>query len=174
MNNINLVGYRGCGKTAVGRKLAEVLQRPFIDSDAVIIERAGLSIAEFVVERGWERFRRLETEVLIDCCQKNEVVLATGGGAVLARENRSFLQKSGITLWLQASPETILVRLDNDPQSSALRPSLSSLDRADEILAGLKEREVLYRELADFMIPVDRYGIDEIVSQIVKILEKED
>ncbi|MCK5540910.1 MAG: shikimate kinase, partial [Deltaproteobacteria bacterium] len=152
MNNINLVGYRGCGKTAVGRKLAEVLRRSFIDSDAVIIERAGLSIAEFVVEHGWERFRRLETEVLIDCCQKNGVVLATGGGVVLARENRSLLQKSGITLWLQASPETILGRLDNDPQSLALRPPLSSLDRVDEILAGLKEREPLYRELADFII----------------------
>ena len=168
MNNINLIGYRGCGKTAVGRKLAEVLQRPFVDSDAIIVERVAVSIAEFVAKSGWERFRRLEAEVIRDCCQQDEIVLATGGGAVLARENRRLLQKSGVTFWLQASPDTILERLDNDPQSSSLRPPLSSLSRVDEILTGLKEREPLYRDLADFMIPVDQCGVDEIVLQIVK------
>ena len=172
MYNINLIGYRGCGKSAVGRKLAEILQRPFVDSDAVFVERAGLSIADFVAKSGWESFRRLETDILIDCCQQNEIVLATGGGVVLAPENRSLLQKNGITLWLQASPETILTRLKNDPQSSFLRPPLSSLDLADEIKIGLKEREPLYRELANFIISVDPYGVYEIVSQIVKILGK--
>ena len=174
MNNINLIGYRGCGKSAVGRKLAEALRSPFVDSDAVFVEWSGFSIAEFVAKSGWESFRRLETDILIDCCQQNEIVLATGGGVVLAPENRSLLQKNGITLWLQASPETILTRLKNDPQSSSLRPPLSSLARADEIKIGLKEREPLYRDLADFMIPVDQYEVDEVVSRIVKILEKLD
>ena len=171
MNNINLVGYRGSGKTAVGRKLAEVLRRSFVDSDAVIVERAAVPIAEFVAKWGWKCFRRLETEVVRDCCQQDEVVLATGGGAVLASENRCLLQKSGIILWLQASNETILERLDNDPQSQSLRPPLSSLDRGDEILVGLKEREPLYRELADFIVPVDQQSVDEIVHRIVKILD---
>ncbi len=170
MNNINLIGYRGCGKTAVGRKLAEVLQRFFVDSDAVIVERVGLSIAEYVAESGWKRFRLLESEVLRDCCQKDEVVLATGGGVVLVRENRSLLKKSGIILWLQANSETILERLNHDPQSPSLRPPLSSLDQVDEILTGLKEREPLYRELADFIIPVDEQSVDAIVQQIVNIL----
>ncbi len=171
MNNINLVGYRGCGKTAVGYKLAEVLQRPFVDSDAIIVERVAVSIAEFVAKSGWERFRRLETEVLIDCCQKDEVVLATGGGVVLALENRRLLQKSGITFWLQASPDTILKRLDSDPQSSVLRPPLSALNRADEIQVGLKEREPLYRDLADFIIPVDLLSVDDIAQQIIKTMD---
>ena len=170
MNNINLIGYRGCGKTAVGRKLAEVLQRPFVDSDAVIVERAAVSVAEFVAKSGWARFRRFEAEIIRDCCQQDEIILATGGGAVLACENRRLLQKSGVTFWLQASPDTILERLDNDPQSPFLRPPLSSLGRVDEILTGLKERESFYRELADFMIPVDRQSVDEIVQQIVKNL----
>ncbi len=170
MNNINLIGYRGSGKTAVGRKLAEVLRRSFVDSDAVIVERATVSIAEFVAKWGWKRFRRLEAEVVRDCCQQNEIVLATGGGAVLDRDNRRLLQKNGITFWLQASLETTLERLDGDPQNSALRPPLSSLNRADEISSGLKERETFYRELADFMIPVDQYSVDKIVQQIVKIL----
>ncbi len=173
MNNINLVGYRGCGKTAVGRKLAEVLQRPFVDSDIVIVERAVVSIAEFVAKFGWEYFRRLEAEVIRDCCQQDEIVLATGGGVVLACKNRRLLQKSGVNFWLQASSDTILERLDNDPQSLLLRPPLSTLDRADEIQVGLKEREPFYRDLADFMIPVDQCGVDGIVLQIVKILEEE-
>ena len=171
MNNINLVGYRGCGKSAVGRKLAEVLRRPFVDSDAVIVERVGLSIAEYVTESGWERFRLLESEVLGDCCQKDEVVLATGGGVVLVLENRFFLKKSGITIWLQASSETILERLNHDPQSPFLRPPLSSLSQADEILTGIKEREPLYRELADYVIVVDRQSVEEIVQQIVNNLK---
>ena len=172
MNNINLVGYRGCGKTAVGRKLAEVLRRPFVDSDAAIIERAAVSIAEFVAKWGWERFRRLEAEVIRDCCQQDEVVLATGGGVVLDHENRRLLQNNGITFWLQASLETTLERLDSDPQSSASRPPLISfLNQADEISAGFKEREPLYRELADFMITVDQYSVDQIVQRIVKILD---
>ena len=171
MNNINLIGYRGCGKTAVGRNLAEVLQRPFVDSDVVIVERAKVSITEFVAKWGWERFRWLEAEVISDYCQQNEIVLATGGGAVLARENRRLLQKSGITFWLQASPETTLERLDSDPQSSILRPPLSTLDRADEIQTGLKEREPFYRELADYIVPVDQRNVNEIVQQIVKILD---
>lgn len=155
----------------VGRKLAEVLQRLFVDSDAVIVERVAVSIAEFVAKSGWERFRRLESEVLRDCCQKDGVVLATGGGVVLARENRRLLQKNGVTLWLQASPDTILERLESDPQSSVLRPPLSSFDLADEIQVGLKEREPLYRELADFMIPVDQQSANEIIQQIVKIMD---
>ncbi|MCD6533323.1 MAG: shikimate kinase AroL [Deltaproteobacteria bacterium] len=173
MNNINLIGYRGCGKSAVGRKLAGVLRRSFVDSDAVIVERVGLSIAEYVAESGWERFRLLESEVLRDCCHKDEVVLATGGGVVLVRENRSLLKKSGITMWLQASSETIQKRLNHDPQSSSLRPPLSSLSQADEILTGLKEREPLYRELADFIIEVDEQSVNAIVQQIVNNLTRQ-
>lgn len=169
MNNINLIGYRGCGKTAVGLKLAEVLQRPFVDSDAVIVERIKVSIAEFVKNSGWELFRQLETEVLRDCCQQDKVVIATGGGVVLARENRSLLQKTGTSFWLQANLETTLERLVEDPQSSLSRPPLSSLDLSDEIFLGLNDREPFYREVADFLVPVDRKSVEEIVQQIIAI-----
>ncbi len=170
MNNINLIGYRGCGKSVVGRQLAAVLARSFVDSDAVIVERAGLSIAEYVAESGWDSFRQLESEVLRACCEKEGVVLATGGGVILARENRSLLKNSGVTVWLQASSEIIRERLDHDPQSQVSRPPLSSLGRVDEILIGLKEREPLYREVADFVISVDRQSRDEIVQRIINIL----
>ena len=169
MNNINLVGYRGCGKTAVGLKLAELLRRPFIDSDALIVERIKVTIAEFVQSSGWELFRQLETEVLKDCCQEDKIVLATGGGVVLARENRTLLKNSGTSVWLQATSETTLERLSEDPKSSHSRPPLSSLALNDEILIGLLEREPLYREVADFIIPVDRKSVEEIVQHIVTI-----
>lgn len=172
MNNLNLVGYRGCGKTAVGLKLAELLRRPFVDSDALIVERIKVSIAEFVKNSGWDLFRQLEAEILKDCCQENKVVLATGGGVVLARENRTLLKNSGITVWLQATSETTLKRLSEDPESSSSRPPLSSLNLKDEIIFGLKEREPLYREVADFIIPVESKSVEEIGQHIVTILTR--
>ncbi len=171
MQNINLIGYRGCGKTSVGCKLAEVLRRPFVDSDAIIVERATVSIVEFVAKWGWERFRQLEKEVIRDCCRQDKIVLATGGGVVLEHENRRLLQENGVTFWLQANLETTLERLNSDPQSSFLRPPLSNLDRYDEIQTGLKEREPFYLELADFIVSVDQRNMNEIVQQIVKILD---
>ncbi len=170
MNNINLIGYRGSGKSAVGLRLAEILRRPFVDSDAVVVERVKLSIAEFVVNSGWESFRKLETEVLKDCCQQDKVVLATGGGVVMASENRSLLKKNGTTFWLQANFQTTLQRLDKDPQTSSLRPPLSSLDLKEEILLGLKQREPLYRETADFIVSVDFKTVEEIVQEILTTL----
>ncbi len=167
MNNINLIGYRGSGKTAVGRKLAKVLRWPFIDSDEVIVDRIKCCIDEFVGEQGWDDFRWLESTVLEECCQQDKVVLATGGGVVLARENRSLLQENGTTVWLQANLETTLQRLENDPQTSSLRPPLSSLDLGEEIVLGLREREPLYREIADFIVQVDRKSVEDIVQEIV-------
>ncbi|MCD6292321.1 MAG: shikimate kinase, partial [Deltaproteobacteria bacterium] len=76
-------------------------------------------------------------------------------------------------VWLQASSEIIRERLDHDPQSQVSRPPLSSLGRVDEILIGLKEREPLYREVADFVISVDRQSRDEIVQRIINILAVE-
>jgi len=173
MNNINLIGYRGSGKSSVGLELAEVLKRPFVDSDTVIVERAKVSIAELVANSGWELFRKLESEVLKGCCQQNKIVLATGGGVVLAPENRSLLQSSGTTFWLQASPESTLQRLVQDSKSSLSRPPLSSLALTDEIVLGLKEREPLYREVADFIVQVDCKSVDDIVAQIATILTRQ-
>ena len=168
MQNINLIGYRCSGKSAVGRQLAKELKRYFVDADLVFVEREAMSVAEFVAKSGWDEFRRLESRILSDLCYRDKIVLATGGGVILESVNRRLLKESGINFWLQVEPETVLSRLENDPQSSSLRPPLSSLDLAAEISATIKEREPFYREVADYVMAVDKLSVAEIVAGILR------
>lgn len=167
MPNINLIGYRCSGKSAVGRKLAAVLPLSFVDADAVFTKQTTMSITDFVEKFGWAEFRRIESRVLNDLCQQENIVLATGGGAVLSAQNRRILRVSGINFWLQVYPETVLARVVADTVSATQRPSLSSLSLADEIATGLKEREPFYREVADYAINADNLNVSEIVEQIL-------
>jgi shikimate kinase len=167
MDNINLIGYRCSSKSSVGRQLAEVLQRPFVDADLVFVEQETRSVADFVAVSGWPEFRRLESSILSRLCRKQKIVLATGGGVVLESENRRHLKASGLNLWLQIEPETVLSRLTADAQSMSQRPPLSTLSPADEISATLKERESFYREIADYEISVDKLSVAEIVTRIL-------
>ncbi len=166
--NINLIGYRCSGKSSVGRQLAKVLSRPFVDTDLIFVEQEGRSVAEFVAASGWPEFRQVESRILSDLCRKEGIVLATGGGVVLKSENRSLLNASGLNFWLQIEPETVFTRLAADFRSASQRPPLSSLSPADEISVGLKEREPFYREIADYIIPVDQLSIAEIVTRILR------
>ena len=173
MKNIHLIGYRCSGKSSVGRQLAEVLQRYFIDADAVFTERAALSITDFVTESGWSEFRRLESRILYDLSQRETIILATGGGVVLNHENRRILRASGVNFWLQVNPETVLDRLTADAAMTAVqRPALSSLSLKDEIESGLKEREPFYREVADHTITVDELTAAEIVERISALMQE--
>ena len=167
MDNINLIGYRCSGKSSVGRQLAEVLRRPFVDADLVFVEQEACSVADFVAASGWPEFRRVESRILSRLCRKQKIVLATGGGVVLESENRRCLKESGLNFWLQIEPETVLSRLTADAQSTSQRPPLSSLAPAAEISAALKEREPFYREIADYEIPVDKLSVAEIVTRIL-------
>ncbi|RLB74748.1 MAG: shikimate kinase [Deltaproteobacteria bacterium] len=167
MNNINLIGYRCCGKSSVGMKLAEVLRRPFVDADAAFIEHTTVSIIDFVAKSGWDEFRKVESQILLDLCKRENIILATGGGVVLNPDNRRVLQVSGVNFWMQIRQETVFTRLTTDSVSATQRPSLSSLSLDDEIALGLKEREPFYREVADHSIVVDDLSVDEIAAQIL-------
>ncbi|MCK5915815.1 MAG: shikimate kinase [Deltaproteobacteria bacterium] len=167
MNNINLIGYRCSGKSSVGPQLAAALQLPFVDADAVFMEQTTISIAEFVAKDGWHRFRQVESRILSDICQKDNIVLATGGGVVLDLNNRRLLRENGINFWLRIDQETILSRLRADSLSATQRPPLSSLNQADEISAGLRKREPFYRELADHTIAVDKLSVAEVVAELL-------
>jgi shikimate kinase len=167
MNNINLIGYRCSGKSSVGMKLAGVLQRPFVDADAVFIEQTAVSITDFVAKSGWEEFRRFESRILLDLSQRDNIILATGGGVVLNSDNRLVLQESGVNFWLQTSEKTVLTRLVADSVSVSQRPALSSLSLEDEIVSGLKEREPFYRVVADYSIVVDDLSVDEVAANIL-------
>ncbi len=168
---ISLVGYRGCGKTTVGRLLAVRLGWSFVDADEVLAARCGQTISAFIAARGWDEFRRLESEILAELTRSRRLVLATGGGVVLKAENRCLLKKSGPVVWLEAGLAETLNRLLADPVSADQRPPLRrehEYDPRAAIAGDLAEREPLYREVAEVKIVVDRRRPEEIVAEIIE------
>ena len=151
-----LIGYRGTGKSTVGRILAESLGRPFLDSDREIEARAGRSIRSIFAESGEGEFRDLEERTLDELIAENPgAVLATGGGAVLRRANRDGLRRFGFVAWLTAEPVELARRLEADRPGLAGRPALTSAGTLDEIAEILAVRSPIYAELADSVIATD-------------------
>lgn len=149
MRNIYLIGPRACGKTTIGKQLAEALKRRFVDTDALFLQKHG-EIAPFVESNGWEAFRDGERAVLEDVSNAEDLVVGCGGGIVLRPENREILKK-GFTVYLKTLPEDLAERLACDPNESQ-RPSLTGKGLADEVRDVLAEREPLYSECATAVI----------------------
>jgi len=169
MRSIILIGYRGTGKTAVARKLAERLGFPMFDSDPEIECRTGKSIVEIFTQDGEAAFRDLEELVIAEILARSApLILATGGGAVLLKNTRDRLRQSGRVIWLTASPETLLYRITNDAASQTMRPSLTSLPMQEEIVNVLEQRKPLYAETAHETIDTDSQTMDEIADIIAK------
>jgi len=161
--NIVLIGYRGTGKSAVGRILADQLAWPLFGFDRLIVEKAGKTIPEIVAEKGWEHFRDLETEITLECAVKDQSILDTGGGCILRSRNVRALKGNGTLFWLQASVPTIAGRIRADDQRPSLTGDKSFLD---EIADVLKEREEKYRAAADYAIETDSMTPAEIAGLI--------
>lgn len=169
MTTIFLIGPRGSGKTTVGRLLAKHLGLPFQDTDRLARERAGRSIAELVEKEGWPAFRALEAACLADAAgTAQDVVIATGGGAVLAPENRERMRKAGRVFYLQVPLDTLAQRLERN-LSAGSRPSLTGRDPVEELAAVVAEREPLYRETAHHVVAADR-PLKQIVRELAGIL----
>ena len=166
MSNLVLIGYRGSGKSTVGRLAAEQLGRNFADADVVLVERAGKTIAEIFAESGEPTFRDLESAVLADLCNESGLVVAAGGGAVVREQNRRRLAPHGV-VWLQADAETLLSRILADDATAAQRPPLTSGDRRHEATALLAEREPLYRDAADHTVDVADRTPEAIAAEVV-------
>lgn len=162
---IFLIGYRGTGKTTLGKRLAEVLQWPFIDADEELESRFGTTIREIFAEEGEAGFRDKEEAILADLTQRDECVIATGGGVVLRPTNREQL-RNGFCVWLTAEPETIAERLRSDPTSAERRPNLT-VGGLDEIRQLLQQREPLYRDCADFALETDELSPDQLCIAIL-------
>lgn len=170
--NVVLIGYRGTGKTSVGKRLAGKLHVSFYDTDEIVETAAGRSIKEMVREKGWEYFRKREKDAVRDAASQERDVIATGGGAVMDAENADILKKNGILIWLFADARTIVGRIENDSRSCTQRPSLSGGDLLQETIHILEEREPVYRRLADFSVDTTARGIDETVDEICRFLIK--
>lgn len=167
INNIFLVGPMGAGKTTIGRLLAEELQKEFYDSDQVIEERAGANIPWIFDVEGEAGFRQRECNVIQELSAKDGIVLATGGGAILAEQNRKNLRKGGIVVYLMATITQQVERTRRDQK----RPLLHGVDDPRAKLVSLMEiREPLYKEVADYMVMTSRRSPKAVCNEILQML----
>jgi len=165
--NIVLVGYRGTGKSTVGRLLASRLGRELVSTDAEIIKRAQRSIPEIVAQKGWEHFRDLESDICREFAGRDQLVIDTGGGAILRVQNVEALKKNGTVFWLTASVETIAKRIGSNNQ----RPSLTGTKSfVDEIQDVLRERTPKYQAAADHSITTDNRSVNQLVETILTLI----
>jgi shikimate kinase len=170
--NIYLIGYRGAGKTAVGRCLSAALGQPFCDMDEELFRRCAGTIREFVGRHGWPAFRREEKALLQEIVRQSGRVVSTGGGVVLDAENVSAMRRSGRVVWLRAAAKTLQERLQADEGTPENRPALSaSIPLDEEIQSTLSERTPLYRQAMDFSVPTDGRPVEEICRIISELLD---
>lgn len=165
--NIVLIGYRGTGKSTVGRQLAARLGRTLVSTDTEIVKRAQRTIPEIVGQEGWEYFRDLESEICRELAGRDQLVIDTGGGAILRQKNVEALKKNGTVFWLTASVETIVKRIGGDNQ----RPSLTGTKSfVDEIQDVLQERTPKYQAAADHIIVTDGRSINQLMETVLTMV----
>jgi shikimate kinase len=170
--NIYLIGYRGAGKTAVGRCLSAALDRPFCDMDEELSRRFAGTIREFVGRHGWPAFRREEKALLLEIARQSGWVVSTGGGGVLDEENVSAMRRSGRVIWLYATAKTLQERLQADDGTPDNRPTLdASMPLDEEIRSALSERTPLYRQAMDFSVATDERPVEDICRTISELLD---
>lgn len=163
-----LTGARGSGKTTVGRLLAAALGYGFCDLDHYLCSREGRSVSEIVAQDGWDEFRRLESAALVSASIGSNLVFATGGGVILAPENRIFLKASGTVIWLKASAPILNWRLSRNPLAEQ-RPGLTSLGALGEIEKVLAERERLYADCCTHIVNGSG-DPDQVCNEIMEVL----
>ncbi|MDP1947638.1 MAG: shikimate kinase [Nitrospirota bacterium] len=165
--NIVLIGYRGTGKSTVGRLLAARLGRTLVSTDAEIVARAKRAIPEIVAQEGWDYFRDLESDICRELAGRDQLVIDTGGGAILRPQNVEALKKNGRLFWLTASVETIATRIGGDNQ----RPSLTGTKSfVDEVADVLRERTPKYQAAADHVVATDDRSIDQLVETLLTLV----
>ncbi len=165
--NIFLVGPMGAGKSTVGRQLSRSLKKRFIDSDKSIEERTGASISLIFDVEGEEGFRRRERAMIEELTALDDVVLATGGGAVMDEENRAHLMSRGFVVYLNAPAMLLVERTARDRS----RPLLQTEDPEQRVRELLAERDPVYRQVADTVVETDRRSARHVVREIQTRLE---
>ncbi|MGZ8379972.1 MAG: shikimate kinase [Nitrospira sp.] len=162
--NVVLIGYRGTGKSTVGKLVAARLDRVLVSTDAEIVKLVGQSIPEIVEQHGWEYFRDLETKICLDLAGRDGVVIDTGGGAILRSQNVEGLKRTGKLFWLTAPVETIAKRIGADTQRPSLTGTKSFLDEIQDVL---RERTPKYQAAADYIIETDGKSTTQVAEEIL-------
>lgn len=162
--NLVLIGYRGTGKSTIGKVLAKRLGRQLVSTDKEIVKRAGQTIPQIVESQGWEHFRDLESEVCRDLAERDNLVIDTGGGAILRQQNVDVLKGNGTLFWLTASVRTIASRIGGDTQRPSLTGHKSFVEEIEEVL---RERTPKYRAAADHELSTDGRTIQTLADTII-------
>ena len=170
--NIVLIGFRGTGKSTVGRLLAKRLERYFIDSDKYIEDSTGKTIKSIFEEDGEEGFRQIEADTITELSKADNKVISAGGGVVLREENVNNLKDNGFLILLEATPEIIHNRIAQDKNTTQQRPSLTDKEPLDEIKHLIEQREHAYKNAADYTINTSYVSCEDIVSEIITIANK--
>jgi len=157
----------GAGKSTVGKVLAKKLGRRFLDADHVIEERCGVKIPVIFEMEGEEGFRKREAQTIREITAEQDIILATGGGAILLPENRQSLRGNGVVIYLHANP----IELWHRTKGGEGRPLLKNGD-AKKILEDLYAiRDPLYREIADHVIETGKPSVNQLVNTLIMQLE---
>ena len=167
MSNLILIGPMGAGKSTIGRLLAKELRVPFKDSDKEIEQRTGADIPWIFDVEGEAGFREREQAVIVELCELDGMVLATGGGAVMRAENRAALRRGGRVVYLHATVEQQIDRTARDRN----RPLLRNADPGKVLRELLAVRDPLYREIADIIVETDERPPRLVVQEILERLD---
>jgi len=167
--NVFLVGMMGAGKTTAGRIIARKLKRDFHDSDQEIERRCGVRIPVIFDIEGEAGFRTRESAAIAALVALEDIVLATGGGAVLAQANRRHLASRGSVIYLHARPAALYERVRQDKN----RPLLATADPMARLEQFYAERDPLYREIADMVVDTGRQSVQSLARQLLTQLKEE-
>lgn len=166
--NFFLVGLMGAGKTTVGRALARLTGKRFLDSDHEIEARTGVRVPVIFEIEGEAGFRAREAEVIDELTRLDDIVLATGGGVVMDPANRECLKRSGLVIYLRASADDLYLRTCHDKS----RPLLQTANPKAKLQELYEIRDPLYREVADLVIDTSSQSVHQLINRLQKELEQ--
>jgi len=165
--NLILVGMMGSGKTTMGRALARHLGKAFVDSDEEIQQRTGVTIPHIFDIEGETGFRQRETAAIRDLVERDNMVLATGGGAVLAEQSRELMRQNGIVIYLKANVHDLWQRTRHDRN----RPLLQTADPYAKLTELFQQRDPLYLQVADIVMQSGKQSAHALMLQLVDEIE---
>ena len=165
--NIVLIGYRGTGKSAVGELLSERLGMRCISMDAAIVKKAGMSIPEIVNQYGWSKFRDIESEVARGLAGLDNIIIDTGGGVIERSENIDILQANSHIIWLKASVDVIVSRIQKGTERPALTSGKTFTEEVQEVL---EQRVPKYRSAAQYEINTDELTPQQVTDRVIGIV----
>ena len=165
-DNIFFVGLMGAGKTTIGKLLAKKLKKTFYDTDHEIEKKLGVKVSVIFELEGEEGFRKRETQMIDELTNKKDIILATGGGAVLSEENRRLLKERGKVIYLNAKPQQLAKRMAFDKD----RPLLQQGNMLDTLNNLYKERHPLYLQVSSFVVDTGQQKTQTIINKIEALL----